>query len=280
MGRICKFLFSKILRAGLFRFSSLALLCWSAPLWAQPSGPETHLLYRVDHAVRFLAADPLGQVYVVTPQNELLQYNAQGVLAYKYQNFRHGELAWVDAGNPLNILLFYPQFGQVVILDRTLSEIALLNFPEKGLWDVSAIGRSSDNQIWLYDPVQTLIRKITVNGEYLAEGQPLSMLLPETPRPVWILEQKQEVYLYDPIQGVMVFDAFGQYLKTIPADGMEGLRIWDGYWTFWKEGQLFFYQPLAHRAFPIELPEPATTGIFQAGRLILQTEKGFAVYGY
>lgn len=237
-------------------------------------------MYRVEEPARFLTADPLGQVYVVTPENELLQYNAQGALAYWYQNFRHGELAWVDAGNPLNILLFYPEFGQIVVLDRTLSEIAQLNLPEIGLWDVRAVGRSGDNQIWLYDPVQTLVRKISLDGEFLAEGQPLSLLLPSPPSPLWVTEQKQEVYMYDPEAGVLVFDPFGQYLKTIPAGDMQDLHVWNGEWTFWRNGDLFLFQPLSLQTYHIELPEPASAGIFQAGRLVLQTEKGFSVYSY
>lgn len=280
MERICNFLFSKIHRAGLFLTKAAALALWAAPLLAQEELPAFQLLYRREQAIRFLAADPLGQVYVVTPQNELLQFNSQGSLLYKYQNFRHGDLGWVDAGNPLQILLFYPEFGQVVLLDRTLSEIGMLNLAEMALWNVPAVGRSADNQIWLYDPVQMVLRKLNTKGEYLTEGQPLSLLLAAPPSPVWITEQKQEVYLYDPAWGVLVFDPFGQYLKTIPTEGMENLRVWDGYWTYWREGKLYLFQPVLQQTFPIALPEPATAGIFQAGRLVLRTENGFAVYGY
>lgn len=273
-------LFLKTLRAGFSRVSRLALVLCSLPLLAQQTAPDFRLLYRAEAPVRFLTADPLGQVYVITPENELLQYNAQGGLAYKYQNFRHGELGWVDAGNPMNVLLFYPEFGQIVILDRTLSEIAQLNLPEMGFWNVRVIGRSADNQIWLYDPVQTLVRKISLTGESLAEGQPLSLLLPSPPFPLWITEQKQEVYMYDPEVGVLVFDPFGQFLKTIPTGAMEGLHVWNGEWTFWQHGELFLFQPLSLQTFHIGLPEPAITGVFQGGRLVLQTPNGFAVYSY
>ena len=224
------------------------------------------MLYRAEQAVRFLTADPLGQVYVVTPDNQLIQYNVTGAITYRYQNFRHGALGWVDAGNPLNILLFYPEFGQIIILDRTLSEIARLNLPEMGFWDVPAVGRSADNQIWLYDPVQTLIRKINLQGMVLVEGQPLSLLLPEPPDPVWITERDQEIYLYDPEKGALVFDPFGQYLKTVPTNGVEFLGTRNGWW------------PLQN--FPGELPEAALSGVFQSGRLVLQTGTGFAVYTY
>ncbi|MBK7409469.1 MAG: hypothetical protein IPJ40_16380 [Saprospirales bacterium] len=219
-------------------------------------------------------------MYAVTPGNELLQYNTKGTAIYSYQNIRHGSLGWIDASNPLNILLFYPGFGQVILLDRTLSEVARLNLPELGLWDVSAVGRSGDNQLWLYDPVQQLIRKVNTKGEFVVEGQPLSLLLPVLPRPDCILERKQEVYLYDPQLGVLVFDVFGQYLKTIPTKEMENLRIGEDQWTFWKEDKLYLFNPLLQQIYTLSLPEPAKMGFLQANRLVLQTETGFAVYGF
>jgi hypothetical protein len=255
MGIICTSLSSKILQAAFFLIS--------LPLWlsAQEGANPWKLLYRVERPVELLAADPLGQVYVVTPQQELIQYNSRGAVAYNYQNFRHGKLGWVDAGNPLNILLYYPEFGHIIVLDRTLSEIAQLNLPEQGFWDAPVAGRSADNQIWIYDPVQTLIRKINIRGEMMASGQPLFLLLPQPPQPVWILEQNQEVFMYDPELGVLVFDPFGQYVRTVPLGAAEGVPI------------------LGERQLQsLRAPEPAKRGLFQAGRLILQTETGFAVY--
>lgn len=260
--------------AGLSRFSWLAFLLWSLAGNAQPA----QLLFRIDQPARFLTMDRLGQVYAVTPQNELLLFSSKGELRFTYQNFRHGDLEWVDATNPLNILLCYPQYGQVVMLDRTLSEIGMLNLPEAGFWDVPAAGRSSDNQIWIYDPAQTVIRKVNVRGETLVEGQPLSLLLSQPPRPEWILEQRQEVFLYDPAIGVLVFDPFGQYLKTIPVPGMEALRVWDGHWTYWREGKLYLFYPERQMEQELAIPETALTGTFSAGRMLLQVEDGFVVY--
>lgn len=276
---MCNFLFSKILWAGSFLISSLGMLPGPGILYAQPV-PEFKLLYRVEQPLRFLTVDQLGQIYVVTPSSELLQFNTQGKVVYTYQNFRHGNLAWVDASNPLNILLFYPEFGQVIILDRTLSEVALLNLPELGLWDVPAVGRAGDNQIWLYDPVQMLIRKISAKGEFLVEGQPLSLLLPILPNPKWIVERKQEVFLFDPQLGVLVFDVFGQYLNTTPTQGMEHLHIGEKFWNYRKEGTFYSYSMASQLTYPISVPEEAKTGIWQGNRnpLVLQTEKGFSVY--
>ena len=278
MEQMYKYHFSKILPAGSFLISWLGMLLWSLPVWGQTLKPDLTLLYHVEEAVSFLAADQLGQVYAVTPDNQLLKYGVDGEVNYLYQNFRHGDLGWVDASNPLHILIFYPEFGQVIILDRTLSELTQINLPELGLWDVAAVGRSGDNQLWLYDPVQMLIRKVSTNGSFLVEGQPLALILTEMPDPEWIREYKQEVYLYDPKLGVLVFDVFGQYLKTIPTEGMKNLRIGEKQWTYWKKGELFVYQPSLQSVHAIRVSLPASSGFIQGNRLILQTEKGFSVY--
>jgi hypothetical protein len=268
-------IFLKILKAGFIRFSWVLALLWGVALAAQ----SPQLLFRVDQPARFLTMDPLGQAYVVTPQNDLLVYSSKGELRFFYQNFRHGKLGWVDASNPLNILVYYPQYGQVVMLDRTLSEIGMLSLPEAGFWDVPVAGRSADNQIWIYDPVQTAIRKVNIRGDTQVEGQPLSLLLNRPPQPEWIVEQKQEVFLYDPGAGVHVFDPFGQYLKTIPTGEMTALRVWDGHWTFWREGKFYLFYPERQLERELVLPETALSGTFSGGRMLLQVEGGFVVYG-
>ena len=43
--------------------------------------------------------------------------------------------------------------------------------------------------------------------------------------PNFILECENKVYLNDPVNGVMVFDQFGTYLRTVPVKGLKSFNV-------------------------------------------------------
>src|SRR5436190_13567133 len=63
--------------------------------------------------VTFFTSDNLGQAYVVV-ENQLLQFDSNGKPVANYSEKNLGNLRFVDASNPMKILLFYPDFARVI----------------------------------------------------------------------------------------------------------------------------------------------------------------------
>src|SRR5215471_5938120 len=81
----------------------------------------------------FLALIPLGgktircdafhQLYVLSADGSISKYDSTGKLLDSYHENKYGNNARPDASNPLQLLVNYPDYSVIVLLDNTLSEI-------------------------------------------------------------------------------------------------------------------------------------------------------------
>lgn len=215
-------------------------------------------IYQSSEPLAFITSDKLRQVYLVTASSELLKLSPEGEVLFRYSNQRYGDLQHVDASNPFSVLLYYPNFLRVIILDRTLNEVATLSLLDKGYEQVRALGISGDNQIWLFNELDQTLRKINRDGQLIFQSNSLSMQLNARLEPVYLLEQQQEVYLVDPLRGVLVFDVFGKYLQTFALPDLERIQVSRGILFYQRGTELRALQLQTLQDRPVALPETST----------------------
>lgn len=76
--------------------------------------------------------DKLHQIYVITPDNNIIKYDENGDILYRYTNNYLGAPSLIDASNPIQILVYYPGLQTIVTLDVTLNEISRTNLVSFG----------------------------------------------------------------------------------------------------------------------------------------------------
>jgi len=69
----------------------------------------------------------------------------------------------------------------------------------------------------------------------------ISNLLNKNIQPNFLVEYNSKVYLNDPKNGILVFDMYGAYLKTIPLYGLKTFQVKDKFIIYVKEGKIFKY---------------------------------------
>jgi hypothetical protein len=72
-------------------------------------------------SARSITTDELGNIYAIQKDNTLARYNAQGDSTGFYRSALNGQLGSVDATNPLRLLLYFPAFSKIQMLDRQLA---------------------------------------------------------------------------------------------------------------------------------------------------------------
>jgi hypothetical protein len=161
--------------------------------------------------------DNLGNIFVLTPDNQLKKYNATGDSLGVFNDVRrYGKIAYIDVTNPLKILLFYEEFGTIVMLDRFLNNINSLDLRQLGFYQVTCIGLAYDNNIWIYDALAGKLNKISSDGTQINQTNDIRPFTDSVPEPTLLTDQGGFVYLFDPHQGAFVFDHYGGYQKLIP----------------------------------------------------------------
>lgn len=211
-----------------------------------------------DTKANSMAVDNFGNFYAAS-NNDVLKFSPDGKFLYRYGEFKYGKIGMIDVSNPMKMMLFYNDFMTVVILDRYLVPINTYNLFDLGYQNVSAVASSTDGRIWFYDNIDFKLKKLDEAGKIFRESQQLNLVIDQTPNPNFMIERDNKVYLNDSAIGVMVFDIFGSYEKTIPIKGLKKFQILQDQVVYFENGMLKSYN-----AFTLEnkiLALPDTSGV-------------------
>ena len=189
-----------------------------------------------------LAVDNLSNLYLVNADNQLKKLDAKGdsVAVYNDQR-RYGDLGILDVSNPMLLLLHYPDYNTVVWLDRFFKPMHSLDLRTVGILSAKAVASSFDGKVWVYDDWEHRLKKFGTKGDLLLQTPDLRQVFGETINPIAIKEGQRQVYCYDSLRGVYVFDYFGNFEKKIPLIGWNNWTVLGSGFAGIKENVLMHY---------------------------------------
>lgn len=208
-------------------FIFLSLSSCSFPTQAQGDEDTTAytLIAEIPVVSTYSTTDKLQQLYISTTDNTIVKYSTEGKALFRYNNNTLGDVSFIDATDPFNILVYYPDFKTIITLDRTLNKTGEFNLFDFDIADVQVVAMSNGNTIWFYDNATFKLKKISPNGTIEIESDDLSLLLQQSIKPNFMVERNNQVYINDPDLGIYVFDIFGQYIKPIDIKGLNEFQI-------------------------------------------------------
>jgi hypothetical protein len=188
--------------------------------------------------------DPVGKVYLLLDDESLVTANPLGENYYAFYDSSLGAPDRIDVTNPFQILLYYAEYGKVVVLDRTLSELDRIDlFANDAIRQPGAIARSYDNGIWVFDAWDYRLLRLNERGEVDQRTNDLRLELDYPGEPSDIFVDRNAIMLHFPeTNQLAVFTNYGQFQRWVelpPAQtfsfqspyllGMDGERAW--YWS-------------------------------------------------
>jgi hypothetical protein len=223
--------------------------------------PPFRLINTYDVKAESITVDNFGNFYTLS-KNKILKFGPDGKYLYPYEEFRYGKVGMLDVTNPMKMLVFYPDFQTIVWLDKFLSPLSSYSFFNMGYQNITAIGSSIDGRIWFYDNVEFKLKKIDEAGNVFRESQPLNVVMEEAPDPNFIIERDNQVYVNDANLGILVFDYFGSYSKTIPLKGLTRFQVVQKQIVYRDGNKLQSYNPVTFELKEVTLPD--TTALLDA----------------
>ncbi|MGM0612039.1 MAG: hypothetical protein ACQESM_00870 [Bacteroidota bacterium] len=157
--------------------------------------------------------DALGNFYTVK-DNTLKKFDSNGIHLQEYTHMISGNISWIDASNPLKILVYYKDFDRIIFLDKYLSPSSdATDLTDYNIISSSVVARSYDNGIWIFDPsAGELIRMDeAMNISHRSGSIPWSSY-----EDILYAHQVGEYVILVRRGQVLVFDKFASFLKTIP----------------------------------------------------------------
>ena len=216
-----------------------------------------------------LNIDNRGNIYIIS-ETTLYKYSIEGKLLYSYTNNMLGRIKSIDVTSPFKILVFYEETESILFLDEQLIPITeTIDLVSKQCYSIQAAAFSTNNQIWLYDAINNdllqldfyfnEINKIHLNFSNL---QPLQLLFISS----------KNLILQDATSGILFFDAFGTYLKTLPIIAENIMQIDESTISYLKDNNLHLYNyiKMDEKIIPLSIEKVKQTVRYRDKLIVLQ----------
>ena len=218
-------------------FLLLLASAFTSLLAAQP-GPEGVV---IKGAFDLVTTDEIGNVYTLKG-DELSLFDAKGRRLNRNSLKNFGPISHIDVFSSLKPMIFSQQQGMLAVLDNTLAiQGDPIDLPRNGFPQVTLACMSVQNAFWFYDERLMRLARVDRQLRPLADTGRLDQLLGFSPRPVHMQEHDGWLYVLDPENGVLVFDLFGGYARTLPVVGAMRFEARDGHLIYLKDGVLHSY---------------------------------------
>ncbi len=246
---------------------------FSVKLFAQYS-LATEIAVKADYFI----SDNLGNAYIIKG-NEIFKYLPNGKLFNRYSNLMLGNITSVDATNPLKLLLFYRDFSKIQVLDNQLSENRVISLQDLGLEQSTLACTSFDNGFWVYDQISFSLIRFNQAFDKTQEVRNINQNIGYEPQPNFLHESGDWVYLNNPETGVLVFDIFGTYFKTIPLKGLKDFQIAGDNLLYFNDGKLQSYNLKTLQQAEVQIPPDEIQMLrVEKEKLMILTKESLKVY--
>jgi len=227
----------------------------------------------------YFTTDNLGNIYL-SNGDEVFKYDENNELQHSFSNKLFGEITSMDVSNPLKIVMFYANLSQVVFLDNMLGiQGTAIPLEQHGLEQVILVCSSHDNGLWVYD--MNTFQLIWLDREFKVqqESGDINQLLGAELKPNYLSERNNWVYLNDPALGILVFDVYGTYYKTIPLKGLKEFQVRDDAIYYQKEKEFFSFNMKTLYETSITLPDTVIKQVrIEKQNLLVLTDTALKIY--
>jgi hypothetical protein len=204
----------------------LLLFISFAAIGFSQAGTDIKLIQTIPGSIADFTVDNLGNIFLLDSSNQLKKLSPQGDSIAIFNDVRkYGKVYSIDAGNPLKILIYYRDFGTIVVLDRLLNIRTTIDLRKQNIFQAKAICQSYDNAIWVYDEGEAKLKRIGDDGNIIDQTGDFRLQLDEAPSPTFIEDHDRLVYLYDSSKGVLVFDYFGTLKNKLAFTGWQDFQL-------------------------------------------------------
>jgi hypothetical protein len=212
------------------------------------------LLFTIKAKADYFTTDNLGNSYLIKG-DEIKKYSQTGDLIKAFSNNTTGKIASVDATNPLRLLVFYKDFATILILDDLLSQNGdPMNLLDYSLEQSDLICNSFNNGIWFFNRQNMELIRLDETFKPVVNTGNLNRLLRTDLKPNFMIENNGYIYLNNPDEGILAFDIYGTYFKTIPVKGLQHFQVKDNILIYYSDGILKSYnmKDLSQRELPFK----------------------------
>jgi len=241
---------------------------------------EYKLIKTVNIEGIFFKTDQLENVYIVNNQN-IVKFNNIGTKLFTYNNNYLGAITYFDISDPLRILVFYKDFNQILFLDNTLSIIGSpILLDNLGYDQIELACSSNTGGFWIFNSQTNQLVLLDKNLQIKLQSVSINSILSGNNKPNYLIEKNDFIYLNIPETGIIIFDKFGSYYKTLPIKNINSFQVSENKITYFNNNKLinFDFELLIEKI--INLPDTIDikNALVEQNKLFLFKKNQFSIY--
>ncbi|MEN9522653.1 MAG: hypothetical protein RL065_1030 [Bacteroidota bacterium] len=237
----------------------------------------------IDTKSSHFTTDNLQNFYLIE-DNKIVQYNNLGLKQKEFNEVKFGRPGLIEASNPLQILVLYPNQAKALILDRQLTLLYTIDFRSLGYQQVKTACLSRDNKIWIFDASENKLKLFDFNGKLVRSSEDITQITGKGISPAYMLCNETHLYVSDPTQGILVFDSYGDYHKEFFIKGTRNFQLIDnlGLLLYVKKHQLKAFNLKSFEEIDFSLPDSIDVrqARIEQNRLYLLHKEKFMLYEF
>ena len=225
----------------------------------------------IEQNAKITAVDPQGNIYAVNDAT-LYKFAPDGTLLHSYNNNLLGNISSIDVDNPLKIMLFYQDAGNILFLNDKFSPIGdRVDLFSRGLTTITLATYSTKNELILYDESNT---DLIFLDFYFREKERIHYNFTDF-HPILLTNVNEKMtVMQDPQQGVFFFDNFGTFEKNIAVLSAYPIQILNNQIIYINDNQLNSYNYLKwERTTVYDLAEETIQVLISQNNIILSDGK-------
>ena len=206
---------------------------------------------RVNIKADFIEADNIGNAYLLKGSS-MMKLDMKGVVLAQNSKLFLGEINSFDASNALKMLVYFKDLSQITYIDNQLAPRGDdVSLDVLGYNQITAICRSYNDGVWVYDQTTFELTRLDDQLQKNVETGNLSQILDYVPEPNYMREFNNWLYVNDPEHGILVFDWYGSYMKTIPIIGVRKFVLRADRLFFVKDHKVQYYNLKTNQFFEL-----------------------------
>jgi hypothetical protein len=247
-------------------------------LYIYPRESKFDLLEEYTQIKGFVSADRLGNIYSIE-RGVLYKTDSKGTML-QYSNMSYGPVTHVDTSDPLNLLVFFQDFGGVVFLDNNLVEKRVFNASDlyEGELPQSAC-KSAQGGFWAYYPHSFRFLRYSQRGLVEIRSVDIQKEFPLFTGSAFMIEHEDKLVVKG--SGIWIFDLYTNLLYHIPEITVNRFQPYHHLLYYIEDKILVRYNTILHTKEKILLPDEGILSFFLSEDIIyLQTEVSLKKYRY
>lgn len=201
-----------------------------------------------------MTVDDAGNVFIAQADKSVKKWNSEGDSIGEFRQVQYGAVSYLDATNPLELLVLYADFNRMLILDRLMSPKLNIDFSKLGLYNTRVAAQSMDGKFWVFDQNANALKKFDQSFQLVIQSNDFRMDAGVYLQPTQLLERNSRVVLMDSLIGFVIMDRFGNFIELLNHTGAQWFQLLEDQLIWWDGDQLRAYHFVHKQLVEVSIP--------------------------